>query len=117
MNDFRLFAAFASGLALVSFALAARAAETKPIDFKRDVQPIFESRCAECHGEKKDKGGVRFDRRSTVFQGGDCGKPLVVPGKSAERLLLRTAISVHPDRQTPKRGDRLTEAQIGPLRS
>jgi len=117
MNDFRLFAAFASGLALVSFALAARAAETKPIDFKRDVQPIFESRCAECHGEKKDKGGVRFDRRSTVFQGGDSGKPLVVPGKSAESLLLRKVTSDDPDDRMPQKGDRLTEAQIATLRT
>jgi hypothetical protein len=52
-----------------------------------------------------------------VFQGGDSGKPLVVPGKSAESLLLRKVTSDDPDDRMPQKGDRLTEAQIATLRT
>jgi mono/diheme cytochrome c family protein len=117
MNLFRQFAVGTAGLALVSAAVAANPAASKPIDFKRDVQPIFASRCAECHGEKKDKAGVRFDRRNTVFQGGDAGKPLVVPGNSAGSLLFRKVTSDDPNERMPAKGEPLTEAQIATLRN
>ena len=35
-----------------------------PIDFARDVRPIFQSRCLGCHGPGKQKGGLRLDRRA-----------------------------------------------------
>ncbi len=85
------------------------------IDFKRDIQPIFEDRCFECHGPKKDKGGLRFDRRATVLNGADSGKPVVVPGKSAASPLLRHITSADPDEMMPPKGDRLTGAQIALL--
>src|SRR6058998_257849 len=117
MNAFRQTRIVALGLALVATAVAADSADLKKIDFKRDVQPIFASRCAECHGEKKDKAGVRFDRRKTVFQGGDSGKPLVVPGNSAGSLLFRKVTSADPDERMPAKGEPLTEAQIATLRN
>src|SRR5688500_3840217 len=76
---------------LLAAGLLAQAAA--PVDFKREVAPILEQRCYECHGEKKQKGGIRFDRKATVFSGGDAGKPLVVAGKSAESPLLQKVIS------------------------
>ena len=48
-------------------------ASAAPIDFDREIRPIFESRCVECHGAQKQKGGVRFDRKASVFKGGDSG--------------------------------------------
>ena len=116
MNAFRRTALFALGLALATTVVAADSAASKKVDFKRDVQPIFAARCAECHGEKKDKGGVRFDRRSTVFQGGDSGKPLLVPGNSADSLLIKKVTSNDPDELMPPKGERLTEAQVAALR-
>src|SRR5262245_47937152 len=80
------------------------------VDFKRDIQPIFENRCYECHGPQKNKGGVRFDRRSTVFNGGDSGKPLLVPGKSSESLLFARVTSTDPEEVMPAKGERLTQA-------
>src|SRR5687768_14589741 len=82
------------------------------VDFQRDIQPIFESRCFECHGPKKDKGGLRFDRKATVLNGADSGKPVVVPGKSDTSPLLRHVTSTDPDEMMPPKGERLSEAQI-----
>lgn len=87
------------------------------VDFKRDIQPIFEQRCYECHGEKKQKSGVRMDRKATVFQGGDSGKPAVVAGKSADSPLIQKVISNDPDEIMPPKGEKLTEAQVALLRA
>jgi hypothetical protein len=88
-----------------------------PINFKRDIQPIFEQRCYECHGEKKQKSGIRLDRKAAVFKGGDSGKPAVVPNKSAESPLVQRVTSKDPDELMPPKGDPLTEAQIALLRA
>ena len=82
-----------SGFIILSAALAAEAA----VDFDRQVRPIFEARCYECHGEKKQKSGIRFDQRDSVFQGGDSSKPLVIPGKSAESILIQKVTTTDED--------------------
>ena len=38
----------------------------QPVDFVRDVQPIFKAACSECHGEKKPKGKLRLDSRGCM---------------------------------------------------
>src|SRR6187549_2084196 len=44
-------------------------AENKPLDFDKDVRPILEKHCYECHNEKKHKGDlnlVAFDTLEKV---------------------------------------------------
>src|SRR5688572_30025590 len=101
------------GLLILSAAFAGAAT----VDFDRQVRPIFESRCYECHGEKKQKSGVRFDQRDSVFHGGDSGKALIVTGKSVESLLIQKVISSDPDEMMPPKGDRLTPEQIATLKA
>lgn len=86
------------------------------VDFKRDIQPIFQERCYECHGEKRQKGGIRFDRKSTVFDGGDSGKPLIVANKSGESPLVVRVVTDNPDEIMPPKGEKLSESQIKLLR-
>ena len=92
------------------------AAETK-VDFERDIKPIFASRCYECHGEKKQKSGIRLDRKDSVFKGGDEGKPLVVAGKSSDSILLKRVTSQDEDEVMPPKGERLTAEQVALLRA
>ena len=82
------------------------------VDFTRDIQPVFERRCYECHGPKKNKGGLRFDRKATVLNGADSGKPVIVPGKSADSPLLRHITSTEPDEMMPPKGERLTGNEV-----
>lgn len=37
------------------------------IDFEKTIRPIFETRCVECHGPFKKKGGLRLDLRNGAF--------------------------------------------------
>jgi len=92
------------------------AAETK-VDFDRDIKPIFASRCYECHGEKKQKSGIRFDRKNSLFEGGDEGKPLVVAGKSSDSILVQRVTTQDEDEVMPPKGERLTAEQIALLRA
>src|SRR5436190_24391500 len=101
---------------LVAFAATPPSRAAAKLDFKREVQPIFEQRCYECHGEKKQKSGLRLDRKSAAFKGGDSGKPAIVSGRSAESPLVQRVTSQDADEVMPPKGEPLTEAQIGLLR-
>jgi len=98
-------------------ALPARSASADASVFEKEVRPIFESRCYECHGPQKQKSGLRLDRKSSVFQGGDSGKPAILPGKSGESVLMRKLTSSDPDEVMPPKGEKLTPAQIAQIKN
>ena len=58
------------------------------INFTKEIKPILEARCANCHGRGRDKGDFKIDSRETLFTGGGSG-PAIVVGKSAESYLFR----------------------------
>ncbi|HEX4132400.1 MAG TPA: DUF1553 domain-containing protein [Pirellulales bacterium] len=79
-------------LVLLLCALAAPigAAEPSAEDlkfFEEQVRPILAEHCWKCHGSQKQKGGLRLDSRPAALHGGESG-PAIVPGKSAESLLI-----------------------------
>src|SRR5436190_17779544 len=86
------------------------------IDYVRDVKPILESRCYECHGPKKQKNGLRLDQKAAALRGGDDGKPEWIPGKSAESPLILRVTSSDKEEVMPPKGERLTTEQIQVLR-
>ena len=87
------------------------------VDFSRQVEPILRDRCFACHGANVQMNGLRLDERSHALKGGDSGLPSVIPGDSAQSLLIRTVAGLDPDRIMPKTGDRLTPEEIGLLRA
>ena len=88
-----------------------------PIDFAKDVQPIFASRCYECHGEKKQKSNLRLDDRENVTRGGESGKPAFIAGKSADSHLIQLVAGTNPEEVMPPKGEKLTSKEIGILRA
>src|SRR5262245_25748125 len=96
----------------------ASAALAVPVDFQRDVQPIFADRCFHCHGpdEAARKAKLRLDVREGAFRERD-GKRVLVPGKRAESELWRRIASEAPDvRMPPPRSNRsLSAAEIALL--
>src|ERR1043166_10237635 len=72
------------------------AAEQAKVDFARDIQPILIKRCYECHGPDKQRHGLRLDRKEDALRGGKSGKPLLVPGKSAESEIIVRVTSADP---------------------
>src|SRR5436190_9015776 len=87
----------------------------RPVSFSKEIKPIIEASCIKCHGRGRVKAGFRLDTRETLLKGGDSG-PAVIPGKSADSLLIALVQGVDPDNVMPKKGSRLTAEQIGLLR-
>ena len=70
-----------------SGALAADPAAETP-DFAREIAPLLEERCVQCHGDKQQLGGLRLDSREAMLRGGQHGAS-VQPGDAAGSLLYR----------------------------
>ena len=86
-------------------------AEVPKADFVRDIQPLFEKRCYECHDGRKVKGGLRLDVKDSFLRGGDSGKAPLLPGKSGESVLFQRLVSTKDDEVMPPKGDKLTAEQ------
>ncbi len=86
-----------------------------PVDFVRDVRPIFEKHCYECHGEKKQKSGLRLDIRSEAFKGGDNHAPDILPGNAAGSPLIHFITSTDEDEIMPPKG-RISDVEIEVLK-
>jgi hypothetical protein len=91
--------------AAVSFTASAK------VDFKKDVLPVLEKQCFECHNAEKQKGKLRLDTRELMLKGGDTGPSLVV-GKGSESLLVkRVMLPRDNDEAMPPKGEGLSKAQ------
>jgi mono/diheme cytochrome c family protein len=88
----------------------------KTVDFVRDIQPILQTHCYECHGPKKTKNGLRLDVRGAALTGGDSGAA-IVPGDSEHSLLVRRILGLDGDDQMPKDKDPLTGAHVALIRA
>ena len=92
-----------------------KTAEIAP-NFHREVRPILESTCVECHGIEKQKGGLRLDTLAYAQKGGDSG-PALVAGNLEDSLLLdRIFLPADDDEIMPPENGPLSPAQQDILR-
>lgn len=59
------------------------------VTFETDIKPIFEASCYKCHGEEKQKAGLRLDSREAAIHGSDEGLIFEV-GKSDKSILIES---------------------------
>lgn len=103
--------AFYSVLGISGFGLTAFA----EVDFARDIQPILNANCIECHGGVKAAGDVSFVYEDRVIDFvGDSGNPVVKPGDvNASELIYRVNTQDEDDRMPPPEDhDALSENEI-----
>jgi hypothetical protein len=85
-------------------------------DFEKEIRPLLQKHCVECHDEKKQKGELRLDAKAFAFKGGHDGAA-IVPGKAdASPLFQRITSSENDDRMPPK-GEPLSAAQIAAVKA
>jgi mono/diheme cytochrome c family protein len=84
---------------------AAATAPAPGVDFIRDVQPIFENKCLECHNPNKIKGKLLMDTAAALLKGGDTG-PGLIAGKPDESEIIKRVVlpKDHDDIMPPKGG-------------
>jgi len=87
--------------------VVAQASESKSgsVDYFRDIQPLLEAKCYDCHRGGKAKGELKLDVRADALQA-------LAPGKAAESELLKRVTSTDKDLVMPPKGDPLTKEQI-----
>jgi mono/diheme cytochrome c family protein len=95
--------------------VAAGRVSAAPVDFVRDVQPIFAKHCYSCHGEKKQKSGLRLDIKAKALAGGELYGPSVVAGKAKDSPLVQFVADEDANLQMPPDGERLSAAEVDAL--
>ena len=92
-------------------------ASKKTISFAKDVRPILEANCFQCHGPDKQKSQFRIDDKQAALKGGESHAPDILPGKSAQSPLIHFVAGLVEDMKMPPKGAPLTADEIGVLRA
>ena len=72
------------------------------VDFTKEILPVLQRHCFECHGPGVQEGGLRFDDRTEFLAGGYSG-PAIISGKPRDSELLRRVSldRLHDDAMPP----------------
>lgn len=98
-------------------AFQALAADPERVDFARDVRPILERSCWECHGPEKQKGSLRLDLRASTLAVRDSGGRAIAPGKPDDSELIRRVETDDVDLRMPPKAEPLSRAETRILRT
>ena len=82
-------------------------------DYLKEVKPLLQARCTSCHGGLQQKFQLRLDTAKSIRIGGVNG-PAIMPGKSAESLLIQHARGIQDHAQMPpaSEGEHLAAKEI-----
>jgi len=97
-------------LLVLLFSAAATAA---PVDYEKQILPILQENCYDCHDADKTKAALRVDQRPSLLTGGDSGLATIVPGHPEKSFLMEVVTGEpDPEMQMPPKGDPLSGEQI-----
>src|SRR5215471_10083670 len=86
---------------------------TEPVEYGRDVEPVFKNRCFVCHTGNVTEG--KFDMSSyekLMKGGGKRGAKVIVPGKSADSFLFQACSRQVKPIMPPKTEEPLTSQEL-----
>lgn len=89
--------------------------ESAPVSFEQDIKGLLKERCISCHGQLKQKGGLRLDAGKLLVKGGKHGTALVA-GKAGESLIMKRVLSSDEDERMPPEGNPLAPEKMALLR-
>ena len=64
------------------------------LEFYRDVYPFLKGNCISCHNKTTTKADLNMETPELMKKGGESG-PGLVPGKSAESLIVQASLHQH----------------------
>lgn len=107
----RILVGGAAFLAVVmSFSLRANAEE--PLDFAKDVKPLLETRCINCHHSGALFGNLNLENRELAFAKRPTG-PVILPGKPNESPLYYVLKLPPKDpKAMPPTGHRISDKEM-----
>ncbi|MCF7765596.1 MAG: ankyrin repeat domain-containing protein [Verrucomicrobia bacterium] len=87
---------------------------TRTVDFKKDIRPILENSCVDCHSGDKPKGGFKMVNRASLMKGGESGVATFAPGRGAGSQLIRHVTDQVEDMEMPPLNKRKTYPALTP---
>lgn len=102
-------------VAAVCLTLACGASLHADDNFERHVRPVLLEKCVDCHGPKKQEGGIRLDQRNSVLQGTASDMALIKPSSPDDSRISQVIAWSEDDIQMPPEG-RLPDHQIDAIR-
>ena len=102
------------GLAVTVSVLTVSRAE-EPVSFTKDIQPVFEKSCWNCHGASMQLSKLDLRTREGALKGGERGAA-ILPGKADESRLYRRVAGLEKPAM-PMDGSTLTAGQIAAIKT
>lgn len=82
-------------------------ASSSNVSFSKDVMPILQNSCVNCHGGQKTEKGLDMTSYSALMNGSQRGA-VVIPGNAANSSFIHLVVNGN----MPKRGQKLSASQI-----
>jgi hypothetical protein len=86
------------------------------VDYVRDIQPILEKHCYECHGRTRARARLRLHAPEFIRRGGNSGE-IVTAGNSHRSLIIRRILDESDDDRMPLDADPLPAETVATLRA
>lgn len=103
-------------LCFLLFLLPSTWSRGETIDFAKDVFPILEAECLDCHDRDTLKGGVGLDSFYHATLPTDAGDQLFVGGKPEQSVIFHVVTETDPEKRMPPKGDPLSQEDVAILK-
>ncbi|APZ92932.1 PSD1 and planctomycete cytochrome C domain-containing protein [Fuerstiella marisgermanici] len=88
-------------------------ADDGAVDFTKQIEPILQQHCIDCHGPDEQESQFRLDRLSVMLSGGNSGEPAVVPREPDRSYLMKLIRHKEPGMEMPPDADeRLSDEEV-----
>ena len=109
-----IFSVFVGSLFGTSYLSAAE--ENLAVDFEKEIQPILQKHCVDCHGQETQESSLRVDSKTSLLLGGDWGEPSIVPTSPEKSFLYLVVSGQEPDLKMPPDGPGLSESELSVIK-
>src|SRR5262249_49105885 len=82
-----------------------------PVAYEKEIEPILVNKCLFCHSGPVKEGRLDMSTYESLVKGGKRGKT-IVPGKSAESLMVKLAGRTQRPTMPPKSEEPLTPQEL-----
>lgn len=82
------------------------------VDFVRDVRPIFELHCYECHSGDQPSSSLRLDHKQSAMAGGELYGADLIHEQVETSVLIQVVSDEEHELRMPPEGDSLSPAEI-----
>ena len=104
-------------VAVLGTALLSTLGRAGEVDYQREVVPLLQQYCIDCHGADVAESNLRLDSLRAALRGGDSGEAAVVPGASAQSYLIARILHTDDAQRMPPDSPPLAEDEIALLKA